>query len=52
MNPPDTAPADLPAPAVQELVARQVSSFGDIADRLLWPAMLRKLDRLDASYRD
>ena len=52
MNPPDTAPADLPAPAAQELVARQVSSFGDIADRLLWPPMLRKLDRLDASYRD
>ena len=43
---------NLPLPAVQDLVTQQLSSFGDIADRLLWPAMLRKLDRLDPSYRD
>ena len=41
----------LPGAPVQDLVTRQVSSFGDIADRLLWPAMLRRLDRLDTSYR-
>jgi hypothetical protein len=37
---------------MQDVVARQTTSFGDIADRLLWPAMLRRLDRLDPSYRD
>ncbi len=42
----------VPAAAVQDVVTRQVSSFGDIADRLLWPAMLRRLDRLDTSYRN
>ena len=46
------AALNLPLPAVQDLVTQQLSSFGDIADRLLWPAMLRKLDRLDPSYRD
>ncbi len=42
----------LPPAAVQDVVTRQVSSFGDIADRLLWPAMLRRLDRLDTRYRN
>jgi ribulose-5-phosphate 4-epimerase/fuculose-1-phosphate aldolase len=42
----------LPADPVQQVVTRQVSSFGDVADRLLWPAMLRKLDRLDPGYRE
>ncbi len=42
----------VPPAAVQDVVTRQVSSFGDIADRLLWPAMLRRLDRLDTSYRN
>ncbi len=42
----------LPPAAVQDVVTRQVSSFGDIADRLLWPAMLRRLDRIDSSYRN
>ncbi len=37
---------------VHEVVRRQAASFGDIADRLLWPALLRKLDRFDTSYRD
>jgi ribulose-5-phosphate 4-epimerase/fuculose-1-phosphate aldolase len=42
----------IPPPAVQDLVARQMAGFGDVADRLLWPAMLRWLDRRDSSYRD
>jgi ribulose-5-phosphate 4-epimerase/fuculose-1-phosphate aldolase len=42
----------VPPPPVQDVVARQTASFGDIADRLLWPALLRRLDRLDRSYRD
>ena len=46
------AALNIPGKEVQEVVTRQVSSFGDIADRLLWPAMLRKLDRIDRSYRD
>jgi ribulose-5-phosphate 4-epimerase/fuculose-1-phosphate aldolase len=41
-----------PSDAVQALVAQQAAGFGDVADRLLWPAMLRRLDRIDASYRD
>ena len=43
---------NIPSSAMQDVVARQTTSFGDIADRLLWPAMLRRLDRLDPSYRD
>jgi ribulose-5-phosphate 4-epimerase/fuculose-1-phosphate aldolase len=42
----------IPQPSVQNVVTRQTASFGDIADRLLWPALLRRLDRLDRSYRD
>jgi len=36
---------------VQEVVGRQAAIFGDFADRLLWPAMLRRLDRIDTGYR-
>ena len=46
------ADLSIPGRTIQDTVAKQVTSFGDIADRLLWPAMLRKLDRLDTSYRD
>lgn len=46
------AALNIPGNDVQDLVMRQASGFGDIADRLLWPAMLRKLDRIDRSYRD
>jgi ribulose-5-phosphate 4-epimerase/fuculose-1-phosphate aldolase len=42
----------IPPANVQDLVSRQVGSFGDIADRLLWPAMLRRLDRHNTSHRD
>jgi hypothetical protein len=42
----------IPGSPVQDLVARQTASFGDMADRLLWPAMLRKLDRIDTGYRE
>jgi ribulose-5-phosphate 4-epimerase/fuculose-1-phosphate aldolase len=30
----------------------QGSGMGYLADKLLWPAMLRKLDRIDPSFRD
>jgi ribulose-5-phosphate 4-epimerase/fuculose-1-phosphate aldolase len=30
----------------------QASGFGKLADQLLWPALLRKLDRLDPSFRN
>jgi ribulose-5-phosphate 4-epimerase/fuculose-1-phosphate aldolase len=42
----------MPPQAVQDVVTRQTADFGDIADRLLWPALLRRLDRKDASYRE
>jgi ribulose-5-phosphate 4-epimerase/fuculose-1-phosphate aldolase len=42
----------IPAAAVQEAVTRQVETFGDIADRLLWPALIRRLDRSDSSYKE
>jgi ribulose-5-phosphate 4-epimerase/fuculose-1-phosphate aldolase len=42
----------IPAQAVQDVVRRQTADFGDVADRLLWPALLRRLDRKDTSYRD
>ena len=34
------------------IVDEQVADFGDIADRLLWPALLRRLDRQNPGYRD
>ena len=45
------APPNLPPPSVQDVVTRQTASFGDIADRLLWPALLRRLDSSDRGYR-
>jgi ribulose-5-phosphate 4-epimerase/fuculose-1-phosphate aldolase len=46
------ATPSIPPSSVQDVVTRQTASFGDIADRLLWPAMLRRLERSDRSYRD
>jgi ribulose-5-phosphate 4-epimerase/fuculose-1-phosphate aldolase len=41
-----------PDVAIQSLVTKQVADFGDLADRLLWPALLRRLDRANPGYRD
>lgn len=41
-----------PDDTVQKLVTKQVADFGDVADRLLWPALLRRLDRVNPGYRD
>lgn len=41
-----------PDAAIQALVTKQVADFGDLADRLLWPALLRRLDRVNPGYRD
>lgn len=41
-----------PSDAIQMLVTKQVADFGDLADRLLWPALLRRLDRVNPGYRD
>ena len=46
------AAPNVPSQTVQDVVTRQVASFGDIADRLLWPAMLRQLDQRDTSFRN
>lgn len=35
---------------IQAVVTQQVSTFGDVADRLLWPALLRRLDRENSGY--
>lgn len=40
-----------PNEGIQALVAQQVTGFGDGAERLLWPALLRRLDRLDPGFR-
>ena len=37
---------------VPEKVAGQVSNMGSFADRLVWPALLRLLDRKDPSYKN
>lgn len=42
----------LPDAKVRDKVAAQTNWFSDVADRLLWPAILRRLDRIDPSYRD
>jgi ribulose-5-phosphate 4-epimerase/fuculose-1-phosphate aldolase len=41
-------------PSVQDVNAEIIrkSSEGNFADRMLWPAMLRRLDRIDPSYRN
>lgn len=44
--------ARTPAESVQQVVAKQVAEFGDIAERLLWPALLRRLDRVNPGYRN
>jgi ribulose-5-phosphate 4-epimerase/fuculose-1-phosphate aldolase len=43
-----------PPDAVQGLVTKQMQehSAAQIADRLVWPALLRKLDRMDPGYRN
>jgi ribulose-5-phosphate 4-epimerase/fuculose-1-phosphate aldolase len=42
----------LPSPAVQDKAAVQLEDGGAIEGVLEWPALLRKLDRIDASFRD
>ncbi|MBJ6969957.1 hypothetical protein JG645_19380, partial [Vibrio cholerae] len=43
-----------PPAGMPEKVAGQshADSMGKLADRLAWPALLRKLDRIDPSFRD
>jgi ribulose-5-phosphate 4-epimerase/fuculose-1-phosphate aldolase len=41
-----------PPDAVIERSALQLRDGGAVEGALEWPALLRKLDRLDASYRD
>ena len=41
----------LPSAASQTTVAQQAKGFGSMGG-LAWPALLRKLDRIDPSYRD
>lgn len=42
----------LPSVAVQDKTAVQLEDGGAIEGALEWPALLRKLDRIDASFRD
>ncbi|AKC71402.1 class II aldolase/adducin family protein [Pandoraea oxalativorans] len=46
------AAPNLPSPAVQDKTAVQLDDGGAIEGLLEWPALLRKLDRIDASFRD
>jgi ribulose-5-phosphate 4-epimerase/fuculose-1-phosphate aldolase len=46
------APLVLPTPEVAARTARQLDDGGAIEGALEWPALLRKLDRIDPSYRD
>ncbi|VVE84687.1 class II aldolase/adducin family protein [Pandoraea sputorum] len=46
------AAPNLPSPAVQDKTAIQLEDGGTIEGVLEWPALLRKLDRIDASFRD
>ncbi|CAJ0794050.1 hypothetical protein LMG7141_02885 [Ralstonia condita] len=41
-----------PAPEVADRAAAQLEDGGAIEGVMEWPALLRKLDRIDASYRD
>ncbi|ODP31609.1 class II aldolase/adducin family protein [Pandoraea sp. ISTKB] len=43
---------NLPSPAVQDKTAIQLEDGGAIEGVLEWPALLRKLDRIDPSFRD
>jgi hypothetical protein len=42
----------LPSEAVAQRTAEQLDDGGAIEGVIEWPALLRKLDRLDASFRD
>lgn len=46
------APPYLPSAAVQDKTAVQLEDGGAIEGELEWPALLRKLDRMDGSFRD
>lgn len=41
-----------PSPAVQDRTAEQLDDGGAVEGVLEWPALLRKLDKMDPSYRD
>ena len=41
-----------PAPHVADRAAEQLEDGGAIEGGMEWPALLRKLDKIDASYRD
>lgn len=41
-----------PAPQVADRAAEQLEDGGAVEGAMEWPALLRKLDRIDASYRD
>jgi hypothetical protein len=43
-----------PAAGVADIIKRQVSGPAAklISEQFAWPALLRKLDRVDPSYRD
>jgi ribulose-5-phosphate 4-epimerase/fuculose-1-phosphate aldolase len=41
-----------PPQGTPEKVAGQTRGIGMLADMLAWPALLRKLDRIDSSFRD
>ncbi|MDF6795781.1 class II aldolase/adducin family protein, partial [Escherichia coli] len=41
-----------PAPHVADRAAEQLEDGGAIEGVIEWPALLRKLDKIDASYRD
>ncbi|MEM5403041.1 MULTISPECIES: class II aldolase/adducin family protein [Paraburkholderia] len=45
-------PLVVPPPGVAERTAEQLRDGGAIEGVLEWPALLRKLDRIDSSYRD
>ncbi|WP_042265126.1 class II aldolase/adducin family protein [Paraburkholderia heleia] len=47
-----SAPLVVPPPDVAERTAGQLRDGGAIEGVLEWPALLRKLDRIDSSYRD
>lgn len=42
----------LPADPVQAAVESQGKALGFVADRLVWPALLRRLDRINPGYAD
>jgi hypothetical protein len=42
----------MPPQGTPEKVAGQTQGIGMLANMLAWPALIRKLDRIDPSYRD